>query len=88
MINLRNIDDINKEFTSNVICEQFTRMLINGIVQNYDQFYQWGQEQNIKFSSRIARCRYDLRAIEESERAKGRELPPLKPMLTTLQEYI
>ena len=40
LMDLGNVDDITREFNGNVICEQFTRMLISGHVQNYNQFYQ------------------------------------------------
>ena len=42
----------------------------------------------IEFSTGVAEHRALLKAIEESERAKVRDLPPLKPMLQKLKEYM
>jgi len=42
----------------------------------------------IEFSTGVAEHRALLKAIEESEKAKVRDLPPLKPMLQKLKEYM
>ena len=42
----------------------------------------------VEFSTGVAEHRALLKAIEDSEKAKVKELPPLKPMLETLKEYM
>lgn len=42
----------------------------------------------IEFSIGVAEHRSLLKAIEDIEKARVKDLPPLKPMLETLKEYM
>ena len=57
-----------------------------GQVDSYQEFYEFVQnERGALVSCRVAQLRQTLKAIEESEKAKHCELPPLVPMLDTLR---
>ena len=80
--------DLKKEWSEEHITYDFTIKFKEGVVNTYQSYYELIQKDGIEFSAAVAKHRALLKAIEDSEKAKVRDLPPLKPMLETLKEYM
>ena len=66
----------------------FSTKMMNGEVTGYQDYYEKAQSVSCQLSGRVGKYKRSLLNIEESEKAKKLELPPLVPMLDTLQEYM
>jgi len=62
--------------------------MLEGTVSGYQSYYEHAQRKNIVYSVRVASLIDKIKKIEASEKAKGVELPPLKPMMDSLNEFI
>ena len=56
--------------------------------EEYQEYYDHYRQKSVEYSTRIAKVRTNLKAIEESEHGRLKELPPLKPMEEALDEYM
>ena len=59
-----------------------------GLVKSFQEYYENAQKKSIQFSWRVAELKPILKIIEDCENTKVKQLPPLKPMLDQLNEYI
>ena len=80
--------NIQKEWGKDNIAHDFTIKLQEGTVNGYQAYYELVLKDGIEFSTGVAEHRALLKAIEDSEKARVKDLPPLKPMLETLKEYM
>ena len=62
--------------------------MLSGEVNSYQDYYVKAQQISVSLSSRVAKWIRPLKNIEESERNKKLDLPPIPPMMDTLIDYI
>ena len=59
-----------------------------GMVTGFQEYYERAMDKSVALSCKIVEHKPVLKIIEECERAKEKQLPPLKPMLDQLIEYL
>ena len=62
--------------------------MMSGDISGYQDYYEKARDAGAVYTSRIARCKHHLKAIEDSEAAIKKDLQPLEPMMETLEKYI
>ena len=67
--------------------QDFSTKMLMEEVTGYQDYYEKAQKVSTGLSSRAAMYKRPLMNIEESEKSKKLELPPLVPMLEILMEY-
>ena len=60
---------------------------MSGDISGYQDYYEKARDAGAVYTSRIARCKHHLKAIEDSEAGIKKDLPLLKPMMETLENY-
>lgn len=69
--------DLKKEWCKEHIVQDFIIKLQEGTINGYQSYYELVQKDGNEFIIALAEHRVLLKAIEDSEKAKVKELPPL-----------
>ena len=87
-VNLEAVQSPDKEWNKKTILEDFTVKMMEETITGYQEYYEHANAKSVQYSCKVAEFMSHLKNIENSEKAKYRVLPALKPMIDTLDEYV